>query len=282
MENIDLHVVIADSNVQDRESKKKIMEGMGMKVVLSTGDGSKALETIKQKRVDVVVMDMILPGVDGIGILEEVNNSNQKNRPIFIVETALRMENLVERAIQSGADYYMMKPVSGQMLIKRMYQMIESKYGIVASGRTDENFNIQDRENREPKKKSSKPGYTYSGDLEMDITNILLEIGIPAHIKGYQYIREGIIMAFNDRNMLHYITKFLYPAIAKKYKTTSSSVERTIRHAIEVAWKRGNIGTLEEIFGNTVCAGRGKPTNSEFMALLTDKLRLEYRQGTAS
>ena len=111
MENIDLHVVIADSNVQDRESKKKIMEGMGMKVVLSTGDGSKALETIKQKRVDVVVMDMILPGVDGIGILEEVNNSNQKNRPIFIVETALRMENLVEQAIQSGADYFTFIPV---------------------------------------------------------------------------------------------------------------------------------------------------------------------------
>ena len=133
MENIDLHVVIADSNVQDRESKKRIMEGMGMKVVLSTGDGSKALETIKQKKIDVVVMDMILPGVDGIGILEEVNNSNQKNRPIFIVETALRKENLVEQAIQSGADYYMMKPVSGQMLIKRMYQMVENKYGLAAS-----------------------------------------------------------------------------------------------------------------------------------------------------
>jgi len=281
MENIDLHVLIADSNVQDRESKKRIMEGMGMKVVLSTGDGSKALETIKQKKIDVVVMDMILPGVDGIGILEEVNNSNnQKNRPIFIVETALRMENLVERAIQSGADYYMMKPVSGQMLIKRMYQMVESKYGTMPSEKAEECKALPDQEDGGTRKKTgSKTGYTYSGDLEMDVTNILLEIGIPAHIKGYQYIREGIIMAFNDRNMLHYITKFLYPAIAKKYKTTSSSVERTIRHAIEVAWRRGNIDTLEEVFGNTVCAGRGKPTNSEFMALLTDKFRLEYRQG---
>ncbi len=282
MENIDLHVVIADSNVQDRESKKKIMEGMGMKVVLSTGDGSKALEAIKQKKVDIVVMDMILPGVDGIGILEEVSSGSQKNRPIFIVETALRMENLVERAIQSGADYYMMKPVSGQMLIKRMYQMVESKYGIIPS-KKEECLAVPEKNNNGSKKKAgSKVGYTYSGDLEMDVTNILLEIGIPAHIKGYQYIREGIIMAFKDRNMLHYITKFLYPAIAKKYKTTSSSVERTIRHAIEVAWRRGNIEILEEVFGNTVCAGRGKPTNSEFMALLTDKLRLEYRQSTAS
>ena len=279
MENIDLHVVIADSNVQDRESKKKIMEGMGMKVVLSTGDGSKALETIKQKKIDVVVMDMILPGVDGIGILEEVNNSNQKNKPIFIVETALRTENLVEQAIQSGADYYMMKPVSGQMLIKRMYQMVENKYSMASSVKTEDYPVTAETDIKEPDKKNiAKKGYTYSGDLEMDITNILLEIGIPAHIKGYQYIREGIIMAFYDRNMLHYITKFLYPAIAKKYKTTSSSVERTIRHAIEVAWRRGNLETLEEVFGNTVCAGRGKPTNSEFMALLTDKLRLEYRQ----
>lgn len=283
MENIDLHVVIADSNVQDRESKKRIMEGMGMKVVLSTGDGSKALETIKQKKIDVVVMDMILPGVDGIGILEEINNSNQKNRPIFIVETALRKENLVEQAIQSGADYYMMKPVSGQMLIKRMYQMVENKYGLTASVKAEDYPGTASVEVKEPANKNiTKKGYTYSGDLEMDITNILLEIGIPAHIKGYQYIREGIIMAFYDRNMLHYITKFLYPAIAKKYKTTSSSVERTIRHAIEVAWRRGNLETLEEVFGNTICAGRGKPTNSEFMALLTDKLRLEYRQNPTS
>lgn len=127
------------------------------------------------------------------------------------------------------------------------------------------------------KVQEASEGYRFSGDLEMDVTNILLEIGIPAHIKGYQYIREGIIMSFYDRNMLHYITKFLYPSIAQKYKTTSSSVERTIRHAIEIAWRRGNIDTLEEFFGNTVCAGKGKPTNSEFMALLTDKLRLEYR-----
>lgn len=107
-----LNIVIADNNVQDRESKKKVMEGIGMKVLLSTGDGSKVLDIIKQRDVDVVVMDMILPGIDGIGILEEVNNLEFRKRPIFIIETALRMENLVEHAIQIGADYYMMKPVS--------------------------------------------------------------------------------------------------------------------------------------------------------------------------
>ena len=131
-----------------------------------------------------------------------------------------------------------------------------------------------------PQEKES--GMIHQRNLEKDVTDMIHEIGVPAHIKGYQYIREGIIMAFYDRNMLHYITKFLYPSIAKKYKTTSSSVERTIRHAIEVAWRRGDMEVLEEVFGNTVSAGKGKPTNSEFMALLTDKLRLEYRTQSVS
>lgn len=284
MDTVGLRVIIADNNVQDRESKQKTMTSMGMNVVLSTGNGSKALEAIRCEKPDVVVMDMILPGIDGIGILEEINKADyMEKRPIFIIETALRMENLVDEAIQAGADYYMMKPVSNTMLIKRMAQLVER------SG--EENKRTQpvvcaelplQEKRREKERRNLAEGYTFCGDLEIDVTNILLEIGIPAHIKGYQYIREGIIMAFYDRNMLHYITKFLYPSIAKKYKTTSSSVERTIRHAIEVAWRRGNIETLEEVFGNTICAGKGKPTNSEFMALLTDKLRLEYRTRSAS
>lgn len=281
MENVELRVIIADNNVQDRESKKKIMEEVGMKVILSTGDGSKALAAIRQNKADIVVMDMVLPGVDGIGILEDVKKQDGIKRPIFIIETALRMENLIEQAIQNGADYYMMKPISNKMLIKRMYQLAERReeYDDYSCEKLLE---INTESSEIEKKQPSRTGYNYSGNLEVDVTNILLEIGIPAHIKGYQYIREGIIMAFYDCNMLHYITKFLYPSIAKKYKTTSSSVERTIRHAIEVAWRRGNMEVLEEIFGNTICAGKGKPTNSEFMALLTDKIRLEYRTKNAS
>ena len=267
METTGLRVIIADNNVQDRESKQNTMISMGMDVILATGNGSKALEAIRKEKPDVVVMDMILPGIDGIGILEEI-------------ETALRMENLVEEAIQAGADYYMMKPVSNTMLIKRVSQLVEHRReetkGIVKAN-VYRDLPVKE-EQSEQEKSTLNDGYNFSGDLEIDVTNILL----PAHIKGYQYIREGIIMAFYDRNMLHYITKFLYPAIAKKYKTTSSSVERTIRHAIEVAWRRGNMETLEEVFGNTICAGKGKPTNSEFMALLTDKLRLEYRTRSAS
>ena len=277
MDNVELRVIIADNNVQDRESKKKIMEEVGMKVILSTGEGSKALAAIRQNKADIVVMDMVLPGVDGIGILEDVKKQEGIKRPIFIIETALRMENLVEQAIQNGADYYMMKPISNQTLLRRMYQIISNKKQTSGYGHNEICMSTVSIKGNTAVGEKMDNDSTYTGDLEKDITNILLEIGIPAHIKGYQYIREGIMMSFHDRNMLNYITKFLYPAIAKKYKTNSSSVERTIRHAIEVAWKRGNIDTLTEVFGNTVSEGKGKPTNSEFMALLTDKMRLEYR-----
>lgn len=282
-----LRVIIADNNVHDRESKQKTMTEKGMQVVLATGNGSKALEAIRSEKPDIVVMDMVLPGIDGIGILEEMNQTHQgEKKTIYIVETALRMENLVEQAIQAGADYYMMKPVSHSMLIKRMFQLIEKREEEKQKlPKVQKVPSVQEapavKEEKIDSIHSQAKGYCYCGDLEVDVTNILLEIGIPAHIKGYQYIREGIIMAFFDANMLHYITKFLYPSIAKKYKTTSSSVERTIRHAIEVAWRRGNMETLEEFFGNTISAGKGKPTNSEFMALLTDKLRLEYRSKSA-
>ncbi len=287
------NVIIADNNVQERESKVKTMEENGICVQFSTGDGKKALEAIQKNRPDIVVMDMILPGLDGIGILEELDRQKMDRKPVVIIQTALRMSYMVEEALRCGADYYMMKPVSNSVLLERIHQIGE---GMVQKKNTNTVHNVQEYERwgigegesirktdpkadmpREEAQAALRPGYNYSGDLERDVTNILLEIGIPSHIKGYQYIREGIMMSYYDRNMLQYITKFLYPSIAKKYRTTSSSVERTIRHAIEVAWRRGNMEVLEDVFGNTVCAGKGKPTNSEFMALLTDKLRLEYR-----
>lgn len=277
MRNTQLKVVIADSNLQERESKQLSMEARGMKVILSTGDGNKVLKVINDGKADIVVMDMVLSGVDGIGILEESRNICEK-KPIIIIQTALRMENLVEQAIKFGADYYMMKPVSNQMLINRVMQLVSRRYTRESEGSLGNIFRKNARE-YEPTRAINN---VCSGNLEIDVTNLLLEIGIPAHIKGYQYIREGIMLSFYDKNMLHYITKCLYPTIAKKYKTTSSSVERTIRHAIEVAFRRGNRQVLEEIFSNTICSKKTKPTNSEFIALLTDKLRLEYRTRNAS
>ena len=277
MRNTQLKVVIADSNLQERESKQLSMEARGMKVILSTGDGNKVLKVINDGKADIVVMDMVLSGVDGIGILEESRNICEK-KPIIIIQTALRMENLVEQAIKFGADYYMMKPVSNQMIINRVMQLVSKRYTRESEGSLGNIFRKNARE-YEPARAINN---VCSGNLELDVTNLLLEIGIPAHIKGYQYIREGIMLSFYDKNMLHYITKCLYPTIAKKYKTTSSSVERTIRHAIEVAFRRGNRQVLEEIFSNTICSKKTKPTNSEFIALLTDKLRLEYRTRNAS
>lgn len=277
MRNTQLKVVIADSNLQERESKQLSMEARGMKVILSTGDGNKVLKVINDGKADIVVMDMVLSGVDGIGILEESRNICEK-KPIIIIQTALRMENLVEQAIKFGADYYMMKPVSNQMLINRVMQLVSKRYTRESEGSLGNIFRKNARE-YEPARAINN---VCSGNLEIDVTNLLLEIGIPAHIKGYQYIREGIMLSFYDKNMLHYITKCLYPTIAKKYKTTSSSVERTIWHAIEVAFRRGNRQVLEEIFSNTICSKKTKPTNSEFIALLTDKLRLEYRTRNAS
>lgn len=277
MRNTQLKVVIADSNLQERESKQLSMEARGMKVILSTGDGNKVLKVINDGKADIVVMDMVLSGVDGIGILEESRNICEK-KPIIIIQTALRMENLVEQAIKFGADYYMMKLVSNQMLINRVMQLVSKRYTRESEGSLGNIFRKNARE-YEPARAINN---VCSGNLEIDVTNLLLEIGIPAHIKGYQYIREGIMLSFYDKNMLHYITKCLYPTIAKKYKTTSSSVERTIRHAIEVAFRRGNRQVLEEIFSNTICSKKTKPTNSEFIALLTDKLRLEYRTRNAS
>lgn len=277
MRNTQLKVVIADSNLQERESKQLSMEARGMKVILSTGDGNKVLKVINDGKADIVVMDMVLSGVDGIGILEESRNICEK-KPIIIIQTALRMENLVEQAIKFGADYYMMKPVSNQMLINRVMQLVSKRYTRESEGSLGNIFRKNARE-YEPARAINN---VCSGNLELDVTNLLLEIGIPAHIKGYQYIREGIMLSFYDKNMLHYITKCLYSTIAKKYKTTSSSVERTIRHAIEVAFRRGNRQVLEEIFSNTICSKKTKPTNSEFIALLTDKLRLEYRTRNAS
>lgn len=302
MKKDSLKVILANNNVQDRESREKAMIEAGIDVVYSTGDGKKALDAIVERQPDIVVMDMILPGLDGMGILEEMERMDMLFRPMVVIVTALRISHLIEEALQNGADYYMMKPISNKVFIKRLLQIAEGRgqkgtpghipslcpdknpvvdYAATQEAGTGEETRIVELQAKRLQtgrgQTSSHSTCQYSGDLERDVTNILLEIGIPAHIKGYQYIREGIIMSFYDRNMLQYITKFLYPAIAKKYKTTSSSVERTIRHAIEVAWRRGNMEVLEEVFGNTVCAGKGKPTNSEFMALLTDKFRLEYR-----
>ena len=186
-----------------------------------------------------------------------------KKMPSFIVVSAVGQERITEDAFNLGADYYVLKPFDTQMLLNRIKHMKTS-----ASRRTRE---IARKEAPEEKSAYSQR------NLETDVTNIIHEIGVPAHIKGYQYLRDAIILCVNDMEMLNSITKILYPTIAKRQQTTPSRVERAIRHAIEVAWSRGKMDTIDELFGYTVSTGKGKPTNSEFIALIADKIRLEYK-----
>ena len=260
-----LNIAIADDNERMVRLLGDIVRSdEELQVIGTAKDGVEAYELIKTAEPDVVLLDIVMPKMDGLGVMEKVNkDSTIKKHPAFIMISAIGQEKITEDAFRLGADYYIMKPFDNDMVISRIKDV---KNRNVA--RQSEVRKVQPYEKREELKERN---------LEADVTAIIHEIGVPAHIKGYQYIREAIMMTVNDINLLNYITKLLYPTIAKKYKTTSSSVERAIRHAIEVAWNKGQIDVLEDMFGYTISAGKGKPTNSEFIALIADKLRLEYR-----
>ena len=205
-----------------------------------------------------------MPKLDGLGVLEKVkHNSEFKKTPAFIVVTAIGQEGVTENAFELGASYYIMKPFDNNIILSRIKQ-------IKGDSRLVDNHRVSTFEN--------KTSYI-ERNLETDVTNIIHEIGVPAHIKGYQYLRDAIMMSVNDSEMLNSITKLLYPSIAKQHKTTPSRVERAIRHAIEVAWSRGKLETLDSLFVYTIKNDKGKPTNSEFIAIIADKLRLERKVG---
>ena len=213
---------------------------------------------------------MIMPHVDGLGVLERVNDSKMERKPLFIMLSAVGQDKITQKAISLGAQYYIVKPFEIKLLIKRIrelkfYQPAPIKGNYMTREIKTQYIDIapEDKKNEE--------------NLEALVTNVIHEVGVPAHIKGYQYLREAIMMVIGDIDVINQITKQLYPEIAKKYKTTPSRVERAIRHAIEVAWGRGQQDTVENIFGYTVSAAKGKPTNSEFIAMIADKLRLEIK-----
>lgn len=260
-----LNVAIADDN-------EKIVDLLGqiitndkeLELVGQAVNGEEIYEIIKNKQPDVVLLDIIMPKMDGLSVMERVNQDETIGKhPSFIVISAVGQERITENAFQLGADYYILKPFDNNMIINRI-KNLKTNY-------------------RRPAVELKKAGQYESlssymeRNLETDVTNIIHEIGVPAHIKGYQYLRDAIIYSVNDMEMLNSITKILYPTIAKKHQTTPSRVERAIRHAIEVAWSRGKMDTIDELFGYTVNNGKGKPTNSEFIALIADKIRLEYK-----
>lgn len=260
-----LNVAIADDNEKMVEILgRMIEEDKDLELVGKAHNGEEICNIIKEKEPDVVVLDIIMPKVDGLSVMERFSHDESgKKVPSFIVVSAVGQERITEDAFSLGADYYMLKPFDNKMLLNRIKHIRR----------------IGDKKMREVNRQvsSQDTGTQAIGNLEADVTNVIHEIGVPAHIKGYQYLRDAIILAVNDMEMLNSITKILYPTIAKKHQTTPSRVERAIRHAIEVAWSRGKMDTIDELFGYTVSTGKGKPTNSEFIALIADKIRLEYK-----
>ena len=253
-------IAIADDNEKMLNIMGKVLaEQNDFEVV---GMATNGLNIIKDKQPDIVLLDIIMPQIDGLTVMEKVKTDKDVTKePTFIVISAVGRESVTEDAFNMGATYYIMKPFDNQMLINRI-RYVKSNKKLLDNKRaalvTDNSEAVSDR------------------SLEADITEIIHDIGIPAHIKGYQYLRDSIMLSVKDNDVINSITKILYPTIAKKYQTTSSRVERAIRHAIEVAWNRGNTDTLNGLFGYTISNGKGKPTNSEFIALIADKIRLEY------
>lgn len=261
-----LNVAIADDNEKMVEILgRMIEEDKDLTLVGKAHNGEEICNIIKERQPDVVVLDIIMPKMDGLTVMENCSHDHMlKKVPSFIVVSAVGQERITEDAFNLGAEYYMLKPFDNQVLLNRIKNL---------KRRGDRR--VRDNIHQNVAKEDAAAYATRN--LESDVTNIIHEIGVPAHIKGYQYLRDAIILAVNDIEMLNSITKILYPTIAKKYQTTPSRVERAIRHAIEVAWSRGKMDTIDALFGYTVSTGKGKPTNSEFIALIADKIRLEYK-----
>ena len=260
----DLRIAIVDDNKEMVELLSSITdEELDIEVVGKAYNGNDAITMIRDKMPEIVLLDLILPGCDGFAVMNNIlNDESLGNYPSFIVISAAVDERIIHETFKLGAVYYFIKPFDNSSLINRIKT--------IASG-VQEEYSTCPSEIIIPKR------YVNDDIIEDDTTRMLHELGVPAHIKGYNYLRECIIMAYKEPDVLNCITKVLYPTIAKQHDSTPSRVERAIRHAIEVAWSRGDIQTLTYYFGSTVDKFKGKPTNSEFIALLADRLRLEYR-----
>jgi len=262
-----IKILIIDDNKEFCEILSEFLNSQSdIEVVGTALDGLEGYDMIMEKKPDVVILDIIMPHLDGLGVLEKVNSTLNKNRPIFIILSAVGQDRITQKALSLGAEYYVIKPFDMKVLASRIRQLKSHVSNeVVTKGDyqtyVNNNYNIVSEKR----------------DIEVEVTNIMHEIGVPAHIKGYQYLRDAIIMATEDLEIINSITKQLYPTIAKRYNTTSSRVERAIRHAIEVAWGRGRIEAINSIFGYTISMGKGKPTNSEFIAMVADKLRLSMK-----
>lgn len=245
-------IIVADAGEESRKNFIAAVEAEpDIVVVGETGNGKQLLNQIQQLNPDLVVMDMVLSEMDGIEVLDGINQMNLERRPRVLVLTSFAHGTMAQLAADKGADHYMSKPCRPATVCERIRQFTTSP-------------SVTDRDRRV--------------NLETMVTSIIHEVGVPAHIKGYQYLREAILIAVDDMDVINAVTKVLYPEVAKRYHTTASRVERAIRHAIEVAWDRGDLETLQKYFGFTISNIKGKPTNSEFIAMIADRLQLQQRE----
>lgn len=262
MEN-KLSILIADEN-KDCVDKLKtaLSDNAHIKSVQIAKDGEETLSMISNENFDVVIMDVILAGIDGFAVIEKAKQLDNKSK--FIVVTSLSSDAFIQKAMSLGVEYYMIKPVSEEVVIKRIIDLYEI---------SDSNKESPVKEIKAIKNEQSK--ISKNKLLEEKITNIFITVGIPAHIKGYYFLREAIKMAIENPEIINSITKQLYPSIAERFETSASKVERAIRHAIEVAWNRGKIENINSVFGVKVYSNNEKPTNGEFIALVADKMLIE-------
>ena len=243
-------VILADASEEYRAVLSRAIEGTGeFHVVGSTGSGVEALRLVQQKHPQLLLLDLVLPELDGFGLLRQMNQLSGE-QPRCIVVSSFCNRRTVAQAMEMGVYFFLPKPVNEESLLELM------------------------RQASTPEQEEAP----FAPALEGMVTAIIHEIGVPAHIKGYQYLREAIMIAVNDMDVINAVTKVLYPEVAKRFCTTPSRVERAIRHAIEVAWDRGDIETLQKYFGYTVNSAKGKPTNSEFIAMIADCLSLRRKQ----
>lgn len=256
-----IKVVLADDNREFTEMVGDYMSTQSdIEIEGIAYNGNEVIELLKQRTPDVLILDIIMPHLDGLGVLEQLPRlKRDQPMPKTIMLTAFGHENITQRAVELGASYYILKPFGMETLVNRVRQVAGNKS--IPESTSLNGYVLNKKDN----------------DLDANITNIIHEIGVPAHIKGYMYLREAIAMVYNDVELLGSITKILYPKIAEVYKTTPSRVERAIRHAIEVAWNRGNVDSLSSMFGYTINVSKAKPTNSEFIAMVADKLRIEHK-----
>lgn len=261
MEN-KIKLLITEEPAEISREQAQILTQFGMVADYSGKDGIEVLEKIDSLKPDVVLMDLFMTRVDGIGVLRSVNRSSAEKKPLFVIFSTFDSPVLEREVMNAGASYFVLKPYNISDLAESIIRLLKSA--------------------NEPAFTRSIPNKfeQISTNMEIRVTDILHQIGVPAHIKGYNYLRDSIIMSVEMPEIINAVTKRLYPSVAKKYETTSSRVERAIRHAIEVAWDRGDVDVLNSYFGYTIHNDRGKPTNSEFIAMISDKLRLQLKNAS--